>query len=134
MIYSFIRQHRDVWPIGMQRRTLDVSRSGFYAWLNRSPSKRTVANQNLLQDIRRLHWDNHKRYGSPRVHAALRAEGHHVSRKRIARLMRDNDLRAISKKQVRITATDSKHNLPVADNRLDRNFGALAPNENGPLI
>ena len=106
-----------------------MSASGFYAWLKRQPSQRAVANQNLLGHIRRIHWDSHKRYGSPTVHAALRAEGQRVSRRRVEKLMRTNDLQAISKRRVRVTTTDSRHNLPVAPNVLDRNFGALAPNE-----
>jgi transposase InsO family protein len=129
MIFSSIKQNRDIWPVRLQCRTLGVSASGFYAWIKRRPSQRAVANQNLLQDIQRIHWDNHKRYGSPRVHAVLKAEGQHVGRARIEKLMRDNDLRALSKRRVRITTTDSNHNLPVAENRLDRNFRALGPNQ-----
>jgi transposase InsO family protein len=129
MIFSSVKKHSDIWPVKLQCKVLGVSASGYYAWLKRQPSKRAVANQNLLSDIRRIHWDSHKRYGSPRVHAALRAEGQLVSRRRVEKLMRSNDLRAISKRRVRITTTDSKHNLPVAPNVIDRNFGALSPNE-----
>jgi len=129
MTFAWIQQHREVWPVRAQCRVLGVSTSGFYAWLNRRPSQRAVANQNLLQDIRRIHWDSHKRYGSPRVCAMLRAEGQCVSRRRVAKLMRNNDLCAITKRRVRVTTTDSRHTLPVAANVLDRNFGALAPNE-----
>ena len=88
-----------------------------------------MTTQNLLQDIRRIHWDHGKRYGSPRVHATLQDEGRKVSRKRVEKLMRCNDLHAITKRRVRVVTTDSKHNLPVAPNVLDRNFAALAPNE-----
>lgn len=129
MIFSLVKQHRDIWPVRVQCKALGVSPSGYYAWLKRQPSKRAVANQNLLSDIRRIHWNSHKRYGSPRVHAALRTEGQRVSRRRVEKLMRLNDLQAISKRRVRITTTDSRHNLPVAPNILDRNFGALAPNQ-----
>jgi transposase InsO family protein len=129
MIFSSVKQHRDIWPVRVQCKALGVSASGYYAWLKRQPSKRAVANQNLLGHICRIHWDSHKRYGSPRVHAALRAEGHRVSRRRVEKLMRLNDLQAIAKRRVRVTTTDSKHNLPIAPNVLDRNFGALSPNE-----
>jgi putative transposase len=129
MIFVSIDQHRDHWPVRMQCKVLGVSSSGFYAWCKRQPSKRAVANQNLLGHIRRIHWDSHQRYGSPRVHAALRAEGQLVSRRRVEKLMRLNDLQAITKRRVRITTTDSRHNLPVAPNVLDRNFGALSPND-----
>lgn len=129
MIFSSIKQHRDVWPVRLQCQVLGVSASGFYAWLNRPPSQRSVANQNLLGQIRRIHWESHKRYGSPRVCAMLRAEGQRVSRRRVANLMRLNNLQAISKRRFRITTTDSQHMLPVAANILDRNFGALALNQ-----
>jgi transposase InsO family protein len=129
MIFSSVKKHCDTWPVSLQCKVLGVSTSGYYAWLKRQPSKRAVANQNLLSDIRRIHWDSHKRYGSPRVHAALRAEGQLVSRGRVEKLMRLNDLQAISKHRVRVTTTDSRHNMPVAPNIIDRNFGALSPNE-----
>lgn len=129
MTYRFIEGHRKVWPVRVQCRTLDVSASGYYDWRDRDPSQQAVANQNLLHDIQRIHWDNHKRYGSPRVHATLQAEGQHVGRARIEKLMRGNDLRALSKRRVRVITTDSNHNLPVAENRLDRNFRACAPNQ-----
>jgi putative transposase len=129
MIFSSVKQHCDVWPVRLQCAVLGVSASGYYAWLKRQPSKRAAANQNLLSHIRRIHWDSHKRYGSPRVHAALRAEGQRVSRRRVEKLMRINNLQAITKRKVRVTTTDSHHNFPVAPNVLDRNFGALAPNE-----
>ena len=129
MTFAWVQQHCDVWPVKVQCHVLGVSASGFYAWKKRPPSQRAVANQNLLQNIRRIHWDSHKRYGSPRVCAMLRNEGHRVSRRRVAKLMRLNDLCGITQRRVRVTTTDSKHNLPVAANVIDRNFGALSPNE-----
>jgi transposase InsO family protein len=129
MIFSSVKKHSDIWPVKLQCKVLGVSASGYYAWLKRQPSKRAVANQNLLGDICRIHWDSHKRYGSPRVHAVLRSEGHRIGRRRVEKLMRLNNLQAITKRRVRITTTDSRHNLPIAPNILDRNFGALAPNQ-----
>lgn len=129
MTFTSIDQHRDVWPVRIQCEVLGVSPSGFYAWKKRQPSQRAMANQNLLGHIRRIHWESHKLYGSPRVHALLQAEGHKVGRSRVEKLRRHNDLQAMSKRRVRVVTTDSKHNLPVAPNVLDRNFGALSPNE-----
>jgi putative transposase len=68
-------------------RVLGVSRSGYYAWAGRPPSQRAVANAALVQEIRRVHADSDGTYGSRRVHAQLRAEGHAVNRKRVERLM-----------------------------------------------
>jgi transposase InsO family protein len=129
MIFQSIEDNRHCWPIRQQCRVLGVSASGYYAWRDRGPSARAVANQNLLHDIQRIHWDNRKLYGSPRVHAVLRSEGQKVGKSRVEKLMRQNDLCALSKKRVRVTTTDSNHNLPIAPNVLDRNFGALAPNQ-----
>ena len=129
MTYRFIEEHREAWPVRVQCRVLGVSASGYYDWRDRAPSQRAIANQNLLHDIQRIHWDHHKRYGSPRVHVTLKTEGQRVGRARIEKLMRDNNLRALSKRRVRVTTTDSKHNLPVAENRLDRNFRALGSNQ-----
>lgn len=129
MIFSSVKNNCDIWPVYLQCKVLGVSSSGYYAWLKRPPSKRAVANQNLLNDIQRIHWNSHKRYGSPRVLAALRSEGKNIGKSRIEKLMRDNDLRALSKKRVRISTTDSKHNLPVAPNLVDRNFSAISPND-----
>ena len=129
MIFNSIKQHRDVWPVRLQCQVLGVSASGFYAWLNRRPSKRLVANQALLGEIRRIHWESHKRYGSPRVCAMLRAAGQRVSHRRVANIMRNNNLQAITRRKVRISTTDSAHTLPIAANVIDRNFGALAPNQ-----
>jgi transposase InsO family protein len=129
MIFSSIKHHRDRWPVRMQCQVLGVSASGFYAWSKRQLSKRAVANQNLLGHIYRIHWTSRKLYGSPRVRATLRAEGQKVGRKRVEKLMRRNNLSAMSQRRVRVVTTDSQHNLPVAPNVLDRNFVALAPNE-----
>jgi putative transposase len=129
MIFASIKQHRNAWPVRLQCQVLGVSASGFYGWLNRRPSQRAMANQKLLGHIRRIHWDSHKRYGSPRVHAALRAEGHCVSRRRVENLMRINNLHAITKRRIRVTTTDSRHNLPVAPNIINRHFGASGLNQ-----
>jgi transposase InsO family protein len=129
MIFTSIKQHEELWPVRLQCSVLGVSASGYYAWLNRAPSKRAVANQNLLQDILRVHLEHSRRYGSPRVYRELKAEGQRVSRSRIEKLMRLNNLQAISHSRVRMRTTDSDHQMPVAENILDRNFGSLGPNQ-----
>jgi putative transposase len=75
MRFRVIAAHADTWPIRTACRVLGVSASGYYAWRTRPESARTVANQQILTDIRRLHTCHHGRYGSPRLQAALRAEG-----------------------------------------------------------
>src|SRR3954465_11704361 len=92
-------------------------------------SARQNANRELLSDIRRLHADHRGRYGAPRIHAGLRAEGQSVSRKRIERVMRQHGIRAHAPRRHRVCTTDSKHSLPVAANLLDRNFAAEKPDQ-----
>ena len=83
MKFAFIEQHASTWPVNVMCRMLGVSRSGYYDWCVRAPSARTTANLALLHDVRRLQARHQGRYGSPRMHAALRAEGHRCSRGRV---------------------------------------------------
>ena len=128
MSFNFIRDHSCRWPVRLMCRVLEVSASGYYAWRSRPESARSVANRKLLIDVRRLHAEHHGRYGSPRVHAALRAEGRTVSRGRVERLMRRHGIRALAGRRFRPCTTDSRHYLPVAPNLLQQEFVAAALN------
>jgi transposase InsO family protein len=92
-------------------------------------SLRKIANHALLVDIRRVHAQHRERYGAPRIHAELRAEGQTVSRKRIERVMRQHGIRARRPRRYRVCTTDSKHCLPVAANLLEQNFVADRPDQ-----
>ena len=129
MKFRFIEDHRDTWPVRLMCDALEVSRSGYYAWRGRPESPRAAANRALLAAIRRVHARHRGRYGAPRIHAALRAEGRFVSRSRVERLMRRHGIRAITQRRFRVVTTDSSHSLPVADNLLDQTFLATRPNE-----
>jgi len=124
-----IEDHQGVWPVRVMCDALSVSPSGYYAWRSRPDSPRKIANRDLLADIRRVHAQHQERYGAPRVHAELRAEGQTVSRKRVERVMRQHGLRARAPRRYRVCTTDSKHCLPVAANLLDQNFVADQPNQ-----
>lgn len=100
---------------------LEVSRSGFYDWMKRSPSEPTAEEQRLRVEIRSIHRRSRRSYGSPRVHRALRKRGILCNRKRVERLMREEGLRAKSKRRFRST-TNSNHGRPVAPNLLERRF------------
>lgn len=128
MSFRFIRDHVDRWPIRLMCRVLKVSASGYYAWRSRSESARSASNRTLLADVRRLHAEHRGRHGSPRMHAALRAEGRTASRGRIARLMRRHGIRALPGRRFRPCTTDSRHHLPIAPNLLKQEFVAAAPN------
>lgn len=104
-----------------------MSRSGYYAWRSRPESERRKEDRRLLHQIRTIHRESRKAYGSPRIHAELQEAGEHVSRKRVARLMKEDGIVVRPKKRFRKT-TDSEHDQPVAQNLLNRNFDVEAPN------
>jgi len=126
--FAFIEQHASTWPVNVMCRMLGVSRSGYYDWRDRPPSARTTANLALLANVRRIQQRHQGRYGSPRMHAALRAEGHRCSRGRVERLMRRHGIRALAGRRFRPCTTDSSHYLPIAPNLLAQRFSAAAPN------
>lgn len=105
-----------------------IERSGYYAWLKRKPSKRQQANEELDEKIIDIFKSHKSRYGSPRIADELRENNEICSKNRVARRMKHLDLKAKAKKKFKVT-TDSKHNLPVALNLLNRNFTAHAPNQ-----
>jgi transposase InsO family protein len=127
MKFRFIEDHRKMFFVRVMCSVLEVSAGGYYAWRNRPESARAQANRALVEEIRRVHADSRRRYGSPRVHAALRAEGRRVGRNRIARLMQRHGIQARRRRQFRKT-TDSNHAFPTAPNLLARQFTAPAPN------
>lgn len=127
MKFSFVRDHRRRWPVGVICRVLVVSRSGFYAWSKRRPSSGDQRRRRLLARIRIVHEQNRELYGSPRVHRALLVDGELVCRNTVARLMRQAGIRAKSRKRFIPRTTDSAHQKPVADNKMARNFAAPAP-------
>jgi len=128
MRFRFIEDCRADYPVTILCDVLGVSPAGYYAWRSRPESRRPAANRKLLDDIQRVHRDNHGRYGSPRIHEELKAQGRGASRGRIERLMRHHGIRAIMARPRRMRTTDSRHDLPIAPNLLDRNFIATAPN------
>ncbi len=128
MRYRFVLGHRDQFQTSMMCRVLEVSRSGYYAWRSRPESNRETENKALAEKIKTIHKKSRKTYGSPRIHRRLMAEGFRCSRGRVARLMRRHDIRAKSKRKFVVT-TDSKHNFPVAENLLDRQFDVESPNQ-----
>ena len=118
-----------MWPLSVLCSVLGVARSGFYAWRKRSVSRRRQRQEQLVEAMREIHGQRHKRsYGSPRMQRELVSQGHRVSENTVARLMRQSGLRAATARKFRHT-TDSNHRLPVAQNVLDRQFEASGPNE-----
>ena len=128
MRFRFIEDRRADYPVTIMCEVLGVSPAGYYAWRSRPESRRSATNRELVDDIKRIHRDTSGRYGSPRIHAELKAQGRGVSRGRIERLMRHHGIRAIMARPRRVRTTDSRHDFPIAPNLLDRNFTATAPN------
>jgi len=129
MRFRFIKDHRADYPVRIMCGALDVSPAGYYAWRSRLESRRSAANRELVDDIKRVHRDTCGRYGSPRIHVELQAQGRGVSRGRVERLMRRHGIRAIMARPRRVRTTDSRHDHPIAPNLLNRNFSAATPNQ-----
>ena len=128
MKYRMIRENADRIPIRLMCRALNVSPTGYYAWVDRPESPRAIANRSLLTEIRSIHRESRQTYGSPSIWDALHNKrGQRVGENRVARLMRADGLRAKTAKKWRAT-TDSGHKLPVAANTLDRQFRIEQPN------
>jgi transposase InsO family protein len=107
-------------------KVLKLARSGYYAWCKHKLSPRNQENEILSEQIKQIHESSRQTYGSPRIQAALMARGFKVGRQRVVRLMAKLDICARFKRKFKAT-TDSKHNLPIAKNVLDRNFTTTEP-------
>lgn len=107
---------------------LGVSRSGYYQWRKRPQSERQKANDRLLSEIQRVYEQTNGVYGSPRITRELKANGLQCSENRVARLMQQNGIQAKTKRKFKAT-TNSKHQLPVAENLVKQNFTASEPDE-----
>jgi transposase InsO family protein len=127
MKYRFMAEQRGSHSVGKMAKLLEVSRSGYYAWLGRPASRRQGAEAELTAEIREVQRKAKQRYGSPRVTAALRRAGRRVGHNRVARIMKENGLQARPKRRFRVT-TKASESLPVADNVLGRNFAVATVN------
>src|SRR5260370_27159639 len=107
-------------------RVLEVSVSGYYAWRQREPSQHARSDAELAERVKAAFHDNRGRYGSPRVHAELQAKGVRCARKRVARLMREQELFAKRPRHRAIT-THNEPGAQVAPNLLQRDFSADQP-------
>ena len=128
MRYRFIDAHKKAWPVNLMCGVLEVSRSGYYHWTKRGPSRRALLNRKLDRRIREIFARHRQCYGVPRITDELHDEGIECSENRVARRMRALGLRAIQAKKFKVT-TDSNHSKPVAPDLLEQDFYAQAPNE-----
>lgn len=128
MKFELVDAEKANYPVEVLCDVLEVSRSGYYAWRTRPVSARSRSDAQLAVEIAATHARSRKRYGSPRVHQALRRGGRRVSRKRVERLMREHGIVARQKRRFRRT-TDSRHAHPIAPNIVERQFAPSAPNQ-----
>ena len=129
MKYRFISEHRGIFKVDRMCGGFNVSRSGYYSWLKRPESPRKKENRKLALQIRVIHNQKYKKvYGSPRIHSELNDKGISCSRNRVARIMKQEGIRAIVPRKYKAT-TDSKHTLPVAPNLLKQEFDVKEPNK-----
>ena len=127
MKFALIDAEKTEFPVAFMCRELEVSTSGYYAWRDREPSKHAKDDVELSAKIAAFHAASRQTYGSPRIYEDLKDAGHKVSRKRVIRLMQEQELAARRKKPFRKT-TDSNHTLPVFENLLERDFYVDEPN------
>lgn len=127
-LFRFIDAEKASYPVSLLCRVLGVSRSGYYDWKDRPPSKRNRENAQLTEKIREIHNRSRQIYGYPRVHAELRALGLRCSRKRVARLMRKAGLSGCLRGRRKRTTRRDPCAVPAAD-LVKRNFAAATPNK-----
>ena len=128
MKFGLIEAEKANYSVLLMCEVLDVSRSGFYAWRGRSPSKRQQEDRRLGPVVEAAFLNSGKRYGSPRVHQELIKGGEPISRRRTCRLMKELELVARPKKKF-VATTMSEHDNPIAPNLLQRDFEAAGPHQ-----
>jgi transposase InsO family protein len=134
--YAWIALHKKAWPIGLTCQTLGVSTSGYFAHArgkgacsdNGTGTSRRIGDAALLVHIKAIHAEVKGEYGWPRMFRELVARGMRVGKARVQRLMQRHGIKARGKRKFVVT-TDSKHDLPIAPNLLERNFTPAAPNQ-----
>ncbi len=126
MRYGYIHRHRNHYPIRLMCRLLKVSPSGYYAWRTRPESRRARFDRELTRAIRHAHAESDGTYGSPRVHAELKANGWLCGRTRVARIMRNTGLKGCPKRRFKVTR---KRGVVKARNLLEQDFSAVAADE-----
>ncbi len=133
MKYAWIERHRRQWPVSLSCQVLGVSPSGYHARKAREIGdpgrpRRSISDDALLVHIRAIHAEVKGEYGWPRVWKELLARGIRVGKDRVRKLMKLHSIKARSKRKFKVT-TDSNHNLPVAENLLQRDFSPAQPNQ-----
>ena len=129
MKFAFVAAEKAHFPVAFMCRHLQVSRSGFYASQLRPESPRSIEDRRLRVGIRAAWKKSRRVYGSHRLHEELKDEGEKLSRKRVLRLMKEDNVAGKQRRRRFVVTTDSKHELPIAANVLNRQFEVSRPNQ-----
>lgn len=121
MRYAFIEAHRSLFRVEKMCCVLGASKSGYYAWRGWKKTRLQEENEMILDKIKEAYKKSHGIYGSPRIATELHENGIHCSKKRIARLMRVNNIMAKTRRRFKAT-TNSRHTLAVAQNLIQKEF------------
>jgi putative transposase len=124
-----IHDHQHFYDITLMCQLLDVSRQGYYDWIDRPASASALRRDAVVQAIRLAHVESHCRYGSPNIHRDLLDQGLECCLNTVAKRMREHGIASIVHRKFRVATTDSNHPHPVFENRLDRDFRARVPNQ-----
>jgi transposase InsO family protein len=127
--YAFILAHARQFKIGRMCEVLGVSRSGYYEWRDRPPSRRARANLDLLRTIRRIHVEAREAYGAYKTWRVLRHRGVACGRHRVARLRREHGIEAKRQRRFRVVARQHYTAIPMAPNLVAQRFSAARPNQ-----
>lgn len=125
---AWIQSHQSHYSVEMMCRLLGIGRSSFYEWCAHKPSNRALERERIVKRIKAIFIEGRGNYGARRIRKGLRLEGMMISRRRVGKLMKQENLHCKTKRKFRVT-TDSKHDLPIAPNRLNRDFTASRPDQ-----
>jgi putative transposase len=126
--FGWIHRQREQFEVSIMCDVLQVSRSGYYAWVKRAPSDRRLRQEELIGQIQQAHQQSGGTYGSPRIHAELVEQEVEVCVNTVAKLMKQAQIRSVMHRRFVVRITDSNHDLPIAPDLLQREFQADLPN------
>jgi transposase InsO family protein len=127
--FRWIQERAEQFEVSIMCEVLEVSRGGYYAWMDRPASARAQRQEKLIEQIRQAHEQSSETYGSPRIAAELAEQGIEVCVNTVAKLMKQAEIRSIMHRRFVAHTTDSNHDHPVAPNVLEREFHAELPNQ-----
>jgi putative transposase len=124
-----IHDHFEQFEVTLMCEMLNVSRQGYYDWIDRPAPASALRQEAIVAAIRLAHAQSQCRYGSPNIHRDLLDQGIGCCVNTVAKRMKEHGIQSIVHKKFRVTTTDSNHPHPVFENRLDRDFTATSPNQ-----